>query len=158
MAPVQDGRALVSGVVKAEDQRAEIGEGTRRESGSVPLTPAQARAMHAENRWPDDPEPPPGYTHHKVEVRTDRELAEQARRESDAPAPERNAAVGSARSAQAAVAVSVIRDFRAHVDKVRARAEAARGGTPEERAAAVDEIRKTKELGATIRDRLEATL
>lgn len=56
---VQDGRALVSGTIKAEDQQAEIA-GERPLSGKVPLTPAQQRAI-AEDRWPDDAEPPPGY-------------------------------------------------------------------------------------------------
>lgn len=64
-APVQDGRPLVSGVVKAEDQQADIA-GERVLDGKVPLTPAQQRALD-EDRYPGD-EAPPGYEAGKVVV------------------------------------------------------------------------------------------
>jgi len=145
-------------VIPAEDQRAEIAEAVRPESGRVPLTPAQARRA-AQNEWTGE-DAPPGYTHHKVEVRSDRELAERARRESDtAPAPiEAKPERGTGQRAQAAAAVSVIRDFRAHLDRVKANAEAARGGGAEREDRAVDEIRKTRALGETIKAKLETTL
>src|SRR4051812_41947457 len=56
---VQDGQPLVSGVIRAEDQAADI-KGERTLDGTVPLTPVQQRRL-AEDKWPDDAEAPPGY-------------------------------------------------------------------------------------------------
>jgi hypothetical protein len=56
---VQDGQPLVTGVIRAEDQAADI-RGERVLDGKVPLTPSQKRALD-ENRWPDDAEAAPGY-------------------------------------------------------------------------------------------------
>jgi hypothetical protein len=64
-ARIQDGKPLYEGVIRAEDQQADIA-GERALDGKVPLTPAQQRAL-AEDKYPGD-EAPPGYEAGRVVV------------------------------------------------------------------------------------------
>jgi hypothetical protein len=142
MARIQDGRAIVSGVVKASEQRAEIARGTRQESGNVPLTPSQARKM-TEDRWPTEEDLPPGYSHHRVVVRSDREIAAQRRAEAVGGSSESQPAKKQPASSTDQ-AGKVIQDVRAHAAKVAAEYASAKG-TPRE-AAALAAVKETTAL------------
>lgn len=157
-APVQDGRALYTGTISAEDQQADIA-GERPLTGRVPLTPAQQRALD-EDRYPGD-EAPPGYEAGTAVVSAEL-TGKPTRPPRDETRPddawERIDAGGDASAAKPGVraAVEVHRraqklrdDFHRHAAKVKARAEGARG-TDRERAATA-EVMETLKVAARMK-------
>lgn len=158
---VQDGRPLREGVIKAADQAADI-KGERLMDGTVPLTPAQQRAL-AEDKWPDDAEAPPGYEAGQVVV-TDPNRPARPRDEAqpldawsridgegedrkETPAAESESDADAQRVQQQAQKLR--EDFKAHLPKVRQNAEQAiRSGRPD---AAINEVTKTVALAAELK-------
>lgn len=152
--PVQDGRPLATGTITAEDVQAELHG--RPQSGSVPLTPAQQRAILAEDRWPDDAEPPPGYEHHTVTVRSDRELAERNRTsdaalEGDPKPPQRVADPEKVAEARRQAA-QLRKDARHHMIRCIERSvDAQSNGDPERMRRASADARAAMELGDRVK-------
>lgn len=166
---VQDGRALVSGTIKAEDQQAEIA-GERPLSGKVPLTPAQQRAI-AEDRWPDDAEPPPGYEAGIVVVSDDPRRAAGPTHTPPPPDPTQPHSIwdridgdgGEAGNSKEADVIrkaneqaEKIREYaRADVKRAKARVAAAiQNGSPEEREKAADDARATVAFAQRVKDKI----
>jgi hypothetical protein len=147
---VQDGRALVSGVVKAEDQRADIaGPSGGLRPGATKPTPAQARAR-AEDRYVGE-ELPPGYERGTAVVSPELTGAPRPHRDESQPdaawsrldaAKEQDTAPTSSPGKSAAG--KVIGEVRAHAAKVAADYAAAKG-TPHE-AAALAAVKETTVL------------
>jgi hypothetical protein len=124
---VQDGQPLVTGVIRAEDQAADI-RGERVLDGKVPLTPAQKRALDA-NEWPDDAEPPPGYEAGKVIVtdpnkpsrpRDETKPLEDAWNRIDSDAAAAESSGDSDKAARAAVLRAASRQGREMLERARA--------------------------------------
>lgn|GEM_PF-6721951 len=152
-AKVQDGRPLATGTITGEQVHAELHG--RPESGSVPLTPAQQMAR-SRDEWSDDAEAPPGYEHHTVTIRDDREIAARNRTsdaalEGDPKPPQRVAdpeKVAEARRQAAALR----REARRHMTRAIERSvDAQTNGDPEQMRRASENARAAIDFGDRVK-------
>jgi hypothetical protein len=138
---VQDGRPLVSGVVKAADQEQEIHGNTER-PGQALLTPSQKLAIDRDE-WPET-EGAPGYEALTVTVRSDQQLAEEKRRhavrEASAPATAKPTVSDVIRSEAADISREVIAHGR---QRVAENVRIMESGTPAEKRRVADDVSKT---------------